>query len=259
METEKKLKENKDRLIEEIHETFYTEVNKLLAEARIFNDLESNKEFLIDKSKRLKKLGFTNTKEIQIAEKEIKKIEKFKKENEEKEKLIKTINHFKQNYPGQKFITEESVKKICQKYGLVYGPVSRYKGVVPSPNLKEIEFFILKEQDKCFKRTLTHKKSFKKPEISYVGYDYIKHKRKLRKPSDHNVEVEECPLEIAAPKKDFDMTGMTITDYKMEEKFEIPDPIIIQPVFYGGVKHYLILTAWGDEGYDELVFDERKN
>lgn len=250
---------NTAEIIEEIHETFYTEVNRLLAEARIFNDVESDKQHLIDKSDRLMSLGFTNTKEIQIAKKELKKLNKFKEENKEKESLIEAINYFSFKYPNRKFITEESVIKICEKYGLVYGEVSRYKGVVPEANLKEIEAFRLKDEDRCYEKITTHKRAFKRPETTYVGTGYIQKKRRARNPQNKSVEIREAPLEIAAPKKDFDLSGMVIENYKLEKKMEIPDPIVLQPVFYKGIKYYLILTAWGEEGYDELVFDEKKN
>lgn len=248
-------------IIEEIHETFYTEVNRLLAEAKIFNDLESNKEIIIEKSERLKSLGFAKTKEMEIAEKELIKINKFREENKEKESLIEAINYFKTKYPNQKFITEESVRKICEKYGLVYGEVSRYRGVVPTPNLNEIEIFMsfLKNEDKCFEKTVINKKSFSRPKVSYVGEEYFKNKGINRNPKNKSIEIRELPLEIAAPKKDFDLSGMVVEDYQLKSKIEIPDPVVLQPVFYKGEKYYLIVTAWGEEGYDELVFDERKN
>lgn len=252
-------KEKTKKIIEEIHESFYGEVSKLLAQAKIFNNVESNKQHLIDKSKKLKELGFTNTKEIQIAEKEIEKLNKFKEENKEKEKLIETINYFSFHYPHKKFITEESVKKICKKYNLVYGEVFRFMGVVPLENLKEIQDFKIKDVDRCYKKTITYKKSFLQEKIIYVGEGYVKRKRKPRNPKDKSIEIKEAPLEIAAPKKDFDLTGMTINDYKLEEKIEIIDPVVLQPVFYKGKKHYLIVTAWGEEGYDELVYNSKKN
>jgi hypothetical protein len=250
---------NVAEIIEEIHETFYTEVNRLLAEARIFNNVESDKQYLIDKSERLRTLGFTNTKEIEIADKEIKKLTKFKEENKEKQSLIDAINYFNLRYPNRKFITEESVKKICEKYNLVYGEVSRYMGVVPTPNLKEIEAFKLKDEDRCYEKITTHRRSFKRPETTYVGTEYMTKKRRARNPQNKSVEIVEAPLEIAAPKKDFDMSGMTVENYKLEKKMEIPDPVVLQPVFYKGSKYYLILTAWGEEGYDELVFNEKQN
>lgn len=48
-----------NEVIEEIHESFFTEVNKLLAAAKIENSLDTNKQSLIDKCARLKALGFT--------------------------------------------------------------------------------------------------------------------------------------------------------------------------------------------------------
>lgn len=54
-------------IIDEIHETFYTEVDRLLAEAKILKSTDTRYESLIEKSKQLKALGFTNTKECKDA------------------------------------------------------------------------------------------------------------------------------------------------------------------------------------------------
>lgn len=62
---------NIKEVIEEIHETFYTEVDRLLAEAKISKSLDTDKQDLIDKCTRLKSLGFTNTKEVKEAELEL--------------------------------------------------------------------------------------------------------------------------------------------------------------------------------------------
>jgi len=246
-------------IIEEIHETFYTEVDRLLADAKIFNSLETNKQHLIDKSERLKKLGFENTKEVEIAEKEIKKLDKFKLENTKKEHIINAINYFSVKYPNYKFITEESVRKICKKYNLVYGEISRYEGTVPNANIEDMEGFSIKDEDRCYEKRINYKRSFKRDKIVWVGHDYFKRKRKTRRPDTKQIEIREAPLEIAAPKKDFDLRGMEIENYQMVEKKEIPDPIVLQPVFFQGIKHYLVVTAWGEEGDDELVFNEKQN
>jgi hypothetical protein len=137
-------------IVEEIHETFYTEVDRLLADAKIANSLDTNKQDLIDKCERLKSLGFTNTVEVKEAEKEILRLENLKRGNEEKKTLTEAINYFSFKYPNYKFITEESVRKICKKYNLVYGEISRYIGTVPDKNLKHIEGFKVLEDDECF-------------------------------------------------------------------------------------------------------------
>jgi hypothetical protein len=72
-------------------------------------------------------------------------------------------------------------------------------------------------------------------------------------------EFEECPLEIAAPIKDFDTSKMVLSGRKLERKIEIPDPVVLQPVFHGGKKHYLIVTAWGDEASDPEVMNPIHN
>lgn len=139
-----------NQVIEEIHETFYTEVDNLLASAKVANSLDTDKQELIDKCLRLKTLGFTNTKEVKEAEIEIERLDKLKKENEEKSTLIEAINYFSFQYPNYKFITEKSVEKICQKYNLVHGPINLYIGTVPDKNLKHMEDFAVIENDECF-------------------------------------------------------------------------------------------------------------
>jgi len=51
---------------------------------------------------------------------------------------------------------------------------------------------------------------------------------------------------------------MKVKDFKIS-KIEIPDPVVLKPVYYGGQKHYLIVTAWGLEASDELVVNEKMN
>jgi len=67
-----------------------------------------------------------------------------------------------------------------------------------------------------------------------------------------------APLEIAAPLKDFDTSGMEVNDFKLS-KIEVPDPVVLHPVMFKGVKHYLIVTCWGLEATDELVVNQRNN
>jgi len=271
-------------LVEEIHDTFYTEVDKLLAAAKISNSLDTDKQDLIDKCERLKKLGFTNTKEVKEAELELKRLEELKKENENKKNLIDAINYFTVRYPSYKFITEDSVRKICDKYGLVYGAVDRYLGTVPDKNLKHIEEFKVMEEDEAWiyergynssfggKHISTHEISSKKErlaekerarkEYEALSLDYKMQLGMMRMSSgygrqDFTVDME-CPLEIAAPQKDFNMSGMEVKDFKLR-KIEIPDPVVLKPVVFNKTKYYLIVTAWGEEASDEIVVNHILN
>lgn len=274
-------KQSVSEIIEEIHETFYTEVDKLLASAKISNSLDTDKQGLIEKCARLKALGFTNTKEVKEAELEIDRLDELKRDNEAKKTLIDAINYFGSKYPNYKFITEESVKKICAKYNLIYGAINLYTGNVPDKNLKHIEDFRILEDDECFiyKEVMWH---------SFGGESIIKNEyiagvtkriqreeqeklrnmevnlqsfsRNLFSQSRHNVNIIDmkCPLEIAAPRKDFNMRGMEVKDFHIS-KIEIPDPIVLKPVIFNGQKHYLIVTAWGDEASDPIVVNEKMN
>jgi hypothetical protein len=245
-----------NELIEEIHESFYTEVDKLLAEAKVMRPTESSQEDLIRKAERLRKLGFTATKETSAVIPEEKRIELAKQENNRKAELIEAIKYFSQKYPQYKFITEESVSKICEKYGLVYGLVSNYIGTVPDKNLEQMEQFKIHDEDKCY---------IKKSSSAYSDNIEIckmpdEFERKMRISSYFSVSYSQCPLEIAAPIKDFNTQGKELKGNKLvAKKIEIPDPVVLQPVYYKGTKHYLIVTAWGLEASDELVINERNN
>lgn len=261
-----------NEVIEEIHETFYTEVDKLLASAKIANSLDTDKQDLIEKCARLKALGFTNTKEVKEAEAEIARLDELKRDNEAKKTLIEAINYFSFKYPNYKFITEKSVEKICAKYNLVYGAIDRYIGTVPDKNLKHIEDFKVLEDDECFVFEELYRGMFGNGERSmrkeYRTFQRYSADREAKKEMGyhhyHRMSFDirtidmKCPLEIAAPLKDFNMEGMEVKGHKIS-KIEIPDPIVLKPVIFNNQKHYLIVTAWGLEAGDELVVNANHN
>lgn len=256
-------------IIEEIHETFYTEVDRLLADVKVLRSLDTDKQDLLDKCQRLKSLGFKNTKEVKEAEDEIKRLDKLKRENENNEKLANAIEYFSFKYPNYKFITEDSVKKICAKYNLVYGSVEHYIGTVPDKNLKHIEEFKIDENDEChwhrewyqdaFFGKFGEKQHYQTVKESIKSQESITPEGIYLRIGDGKVVIDSsCPLEIAAPAKDFNMESMEVKNYQIS-KIEIPDPVVLKPVIYEGVKHYLIVTAWGIEASDELVVNQKMN
>lgn len=274
---DKPIKKSVKETIEEIHETFYTEVDRIKKECSNLNSLETTKQALIDKRDKLVENGFRNTKECKEAEIEINRLRTLSTENNQKEKIAKAANYFSFTYPHYKFITEDSVKKICQKYNLIYGEVSKYIGTVPDLNLKQIQEFKIKEEDECYARYLNYRsmwdnskylaeylntvKENKEKQQKYE--DYIKgtgitnynledFKVVVKNPYESREIIEKCPLEICAPLKDFDIKDMEIKDFKLS-KIEIPDPVVLKPVHFEGSKYYLIVTAWGDEASDPLV------
>jgi hypothetical protein len=219
----------------------------------------------LDKCKRLKILGFTNTKEVKEAEIEIERLNKLQKENEKKQELIEAINFFNITYPTYKFITEDSVNKICQKYGLVYGEISRYLGTVPDKNLKHIEQFNVHDKHECYFTETFYSsfgmggksRSMGRIYITKEEHETINEHRLMGSMFSREVSLK-CPLEIAAPVKDFNMEGMEVKNNKIQ-KIEIPDPIVLKPVIFKNKKYYLIVTAWGEEASDEIVVNQQMN
>lgn len=243
-------------IIEEIHNAFYTEVDNLLAEAKILNSLESDKMHLIEKTQRLAALGFTNTKEFKDCQSEMIRLDTLKKENAAKEHLTAAINHYSFKYPQYKFITEESVLKLCKKYGLIFGTNDRYVGEIPYKNLKDIEDFKIDENEEATHYILNR-------HINVSKYANRKQFENWQKSDESKIGYETKTLskfEIVAPEKDFNMAGMHVVNYQIEEKpIEVPDPIVLKPVLFQFRRHFLVVTAWGLEASDELVVNEKLN
>lgn len=252
-----KQKKTQNEIIAEIHETFFTEVERILAEANIKLSTDTQLQNLIDKSHRLSVLGFTSSKEYIDGQKEIERLQEIKNVNAQKQKLIEAVNYFSVKYPNYKFITEDSVKKICKKYGLIYGDVSFYKGEIPDENLKHMEDFKIDECDAGFRFKKTR---FIMRDVITVDCDI---KTLNRVSNDHynydNIESI-TKLFIAAPKSDFALDNMELNDFQLSVKaIEIPDPIVLQPVMFKDKMHFLIVTAWGLEASDELVVNHKMN
>ena len=238
-------------IIAEIHNEFDTAGDKLLAEANAI----IAKDFDTSKGDRLKKLGFGLSKSAVVSDKNIAE----KKENTE---LIKNILHFRTYYPAYKFITDEVVKTICEKYGLVFGPADKYIGDIPEKNVAEIETFKLRKEDfidekatwssmdfqDLWDRANRHLERKYMPigPISLIGSSELSvgpYQAKTKKPA----------FKIVAPEKDFNMQNMQKKGHKIE--LHIPDPIVLQPVKGG----YLIISKWGLEGEDKELVNEVLN
>jgi hypothetical protein len=257
--------------IEEIHNAFYSEVDKLLEGAKISKSLDTDKQDLLDKCTRLKAVGFSNTAEVKEAEEEIHRLGWVEAENAIKKDLTDAITHFSFKYPNYKFITEDSVKRICEKYGLFYAEVEHYTGTVPDKNLKHIEDFNISDKDECFVEEIFYHDILKpntrtRPSYTsaYQGKLEDDERKRLNNSREgyrrhYRSEIRKiCPLEIAAPVKDFDTKNMSVDGFKLS-KIEIPDPIVLKPVVFNNKKHYLVVTAWGLEASDELVVNQKLN
>jgi hypothetical protein len=245
----------------QIHHEFHTAADNLLLEAKQIIAEAATKN--VSKVNRLESLGFKQA--AQVTE-----LKPLQQKAELSKEQIESLNYFALNYPNNKFITEEQVKIICHKYNLVCGDVSRFKGFVPEKNLKDIEKFSLKENEKSllyieafsegesiglfsaknmelrsrdsythiFSKYIKSNYSFQQQNSSlakdgeFYGQDYgnffgLKNKGFLR------IQVLNNKLQICAPVKDMDITGLELKEgYKLEKK-HIPDPVVLQPVKNG--------------------------
>lgn len=230
--------------IEKIHSEFDSASEKLLKEAKAII-AKNNKA---DKGERLKALGFAKAAPVKQA-----------LENIIKKHLSEKIEYYQTYYPNNKFITEELVKQICKKYGLVFGNVNAYIGDMPEKNLQEAESFKLRNEDMEIDSPRYFEKrnsasygdifipvEFKTPYYGIGGNHWFQ-----SRPLDTVISYKRKPFMICAPEKDFDMREMQVLDgYKLKY-----DPIVLQPVDMG----YLIVTKWGLEGDDESLVNEKFN
>ena len=179
-------------------------------------------------------------------------------ENKKKQVLHEAINYFAFTYPQYKFITEESVNKLCQKYGLVFGNVSYYIGDVPEKNLLQIENFKIKPENECWEFTV-HEFD-KDDEITYGNESHCKYlfesanSTRIFRHSFYNCKPSD--LMIVASLKDFDTSRLEVRGYELKQ---VPDPVVIKPVIYKNNRYFLVVTAWGLESSDEDVVNERSN
>jgi len=143
-------------LVKQIHDEFDAAEGLLLSQAEsVLKELQIPTETEVEKkAKRLSALGFKKSEVVGRAEslvEERNRIEGVLVSTKEKADVIK---YYQQEYPFLKFITEDLLEKICQKYNLVFAPVGSYIKDVPEKNITEIESTTpLKQGDKikdCF-------------------------------------------------------------------------------------------------------------
>lgn len=256
-DTETDVIESVKGAIEQIHSEFNTAGDKLLVQA--LNIIENTKASNPEKAEKLHKLGFHNTGEGKEYMEVINITDKQKK-------IAEAISFFKIQYPNYKFITHNIAIEICEKYNLVLGDVSKFKGFVPLKNIEEIENFsklhsnefdyyqvsdkrTIFISEKLFEETLKKCSSIK--DVCYpldnkggmYANGYYKQKTNLR---------------ICAPVKDMVIKANEYVQNRQIVSY--PDPVVMKGIAHeNGVWGFLILTAWGDEASDELVVNQNNN
>jgi hypothetical protein len=264
--------------VELIHAEFDNAQEIILKEAQEI--IECNVVKNMEHVEALKKLGFVNSQEV---EKNEEKIKKSKMGNE----LAKLVMYYKQTYPFLKFLTEEKLDEICEKWGLVHASVKSYKRDVPPKNVNEL----LNAQQLRSDDARPDKYRFTKIDcatghgedtikwLAETEFDFDPCKNHLstdiimKKMCPHKFDknlflfwtgsrTEKCNKEglyIAAPADHFDLKGL-----EKKGKFGffekrvvkiIQDPIVFRYV-KGGIQ---VLSKWGPEAEDPNTFNEINN
>lgn len=243
--------------IQQIHDEAKGAFEEILKEANklINKDVEG-------KGERLDKLGFKNNPETKEG-----------REAKKARELKELVEYYNFHYPQNKFINEERVNQICEKYNLYLGSIHNYIGFVPEFALEEMESFKLKEDDDPhvgelgINEMMAGHRFGEKITVQIIPTEMsIEHNAIERRPGEflpggmtcyvtgivdgaiNIVDDSSNGFQIVAPEKDFEFQNK----FKVGRKL-IEDPIVLQPVKGG----YLIVTAWGDEAKE--VANPNKN
>jgi hypothetical protein len=228
--------------------------NDVSIDVQIYNDVYSAQELLLQEAKsildkaidvneekyvlleEMNRLGFANAEEVKI-------FTEYKEKMQKQADISEAIEYYKNTYPFNKFINEESVNVICKKYGLVLSNVDNYIAEIPLKNQKEIISFRVKEKDIRFPYEVS--RGLRMP-IMRMRNSYLDNALEKAKES----KVCGTHLLIIAPKHKF-KKGLV----QEGNVLKIDDPIVLQPVRLG----YLICSSWGLEAGDELVVNSINN
>lgn len=219
---------------EQIYKEIYSAEEIILKEANeILNRPDPYDQDRYDRLTKMNELGFANAEQVKEFLEASKKIAEFKK-------LKNKIEYYRQVYPMHKFISEDAVKAICQKYNLLLAMASDYIAEVPEKNQKEIVAFRIKRKDTRVPLEVNFALMLRReflimyaPEVNYEEM------------------VEGKDLLIIAPEHKLKTEGKIKEGHILRSD----DPIVLQPVDSG----YLIVTSWGLEASDDLVINPIHN
>lgn len=269
------------KLIEKIHAEVDNAANNALKTARFIIDTNNVSKKQTEMSVKLKKLGFINNPIILDTEIKLKEKNKALEEAE-------LIDMYKQQYPTLKFIKVEQLEYICNKYGLIYAPIRNFIGMVPEKNLLEMENCpilnpIHVQEDKnvikvteftnaATKEIINFLKNWVEIGRNYSGIEILKgynsdimaaflHSKGIQasgstsyvRNGEYKV-ISQSGLFIAAPKGQFNIKKKRSFNFITIGHID-NDPIVFR-YCKGGIQ---VITKWGLEGKDPILFNEIEN
>ena len=257
-----KTKVKEQVLIQEIHDAFDNAEDLLMEQAHEF--IEGNRVTNATHVKKMVEAGFKNSKVVRDANERLNVAVR----NAE---MAKTIMYYKHTYPFLKFLTEEKLDEICEKYDLIYAPVDRYLEDVPEKNLNDIASAQqLKEEDladdiwkvssidffsgvpKEMREWILNTEFDERPGgDSWLNrHSPVRHSGYVYSHMETEKITKRSTLFIAAPKSHFNLRDLKQRGvrgfFQSVTEREVKDPIVYRYV-RGGIQ---VLTKWGLEAND---------
>ena len=155
-------------LIREIHWSFDSAADSILKESlTVIEKIKEGEKEDFDKIKKLKDKGFPQCGNVT-------NVRELNERRQQLSEMTKIVEFWSVNYPQYKFVTDEQVKNICKKYGLVNVVSHRFKGEIPMKNVDEILNFEIKTIHKSFITMSSDMLNLTQvPDSSIISYDTL--------------------------------------------------------------------------------------
>jgi len=181
---------------------------------------------------------------------------------------------YERKYFGQyKFLLKPQLERLCEKYDLYVRNPEFFLGDIPEKNVKDIMDFKVDISDLSNFSGLSYQKQMElietiKKNLNIFSNEFNKceYEAHLDIPIEYirriDRELNINTIQIAAVKKLFDEKAFATSSARILDMPELEpihkvelDPIVLCEVNGG----YIVVTAWGDEANDELLFDQKQN
>jgi len=221
-----------------VRQLFLDEINRLSESCKKRNQIDTNKQDLIEKRHRLVKLGFKNTNEIKEADLEIKRIKELEIENKLNSEIFDAIIYLNNKYPSYRFITMDSVNKLCKKLDYSCLRINKYVGDISESDIQKMEKIQINPEDTCYE---VEEKRYN-GEIKIDFYTKEKYEWKDKKGLLNDVYIFSGPstFDIVDIKENF------------TENTKKSTPIILKPIIYREHKYYLVVS------FDEISVENQQ-
>lgn len=244
----------------------FKEVHESLENEVLFLNKEHNIDDFKNKADFLKTIGLNNSIATRIYEGVV--------DNKH------LLAHYKIKYPNNKFIILPQLERVLEKYNLYQRDLECFMGDIPEKNIKDLQNFRvyfqdLRKIDKLLLERIVqdcknqiNSEDYKKL-YSFVFYsvpinlsDCILNLKAANRFIRKNNSYFNSPLQIASVESLFNEKAWEHGKARILNRDEIQaksqvdlDPIIT----FEFENAFAIVTAWGDEANDELIFNQQLN